>query len=269
VQIPPRRHLAVIPLHLIVFLAYNVAMSFAVLLLPTPWGLWVSLLLFVGVLHLYLLRVDRSDGRPEALLRLRPLPQPARPWVAASVPVLLGLIWAVSELYVSVVPVPPDTLNPFGPLLADPLGRLTIAVLAIGIAPVVEEFFFRGLIQSTLQERVGGGVAIAITSALFAAVHVLPWVFPLHFLLGAIFGWVVYVTRSIWSGVVLHAVNNAAAVLGMGRGEDPLTRPTIWDAGIDAEWWTAVAILTLSLAAATAVARGMRAAMARSEMIES
>jgi membrane protease YdiL (CAAX protease family) len=247
-------------LPLVVFLLFSLTMGGAVFFLPPPWGLLLTLLVFAGVLHHYLLPLE-EHGRPGALA-LRPIPASARRWVIVSVPVMLGLLWGASEVYMSLVPVPAEALNPFAPLLRDPLGRLTVVVLAIGVAPVIEEFFFRGLIQGSLERAFGGVVAIGVTSALFAAVHMLVWVFPLHFLLGVIFGWVVYTTRSIWAGVLLHAANNVAAVLGMGAGEDPLTRPTVWDVGLDAAWWTALAVLVIFAVAAYRVAKRIRAATA-------
>jgi membrane protease YdiL (CAAX protease family) len=258
------RHRAVrdgIPLHLIVFLVYNVAMSFALLVLRPPLGLAVTLFLFAVTLHLYLLREREEAPHPRReLLRLNPLDGGVLGWTISSVPVMLVFIWALSELYISLIPVPPEVFNPFGPLLRDPLGRLSIAVVAIAIAPVVEEFFFRGLIQRRLELRWGATAGIVVAALFFALVHVQPWVFPLHFLLGVLFGWVVYVTRSIWSGVVLHAANNAAAVVGLRMGEDAWTRPTIWEIGIDADWWTTLVLFVVSAAAGVWVARRLAAA---------
>lgn len=252
--------------HLIVFFAYNLAMSVAVVFLRPPIGLVVALFLFWLTLHFYVLREHPMAGMRKAdVLRLRALEGEVRTWTVLAIPVMLVLIWSLGELYVSIVPVPPEAFNPFGPLMREPLGRMTIAVLAIGIAPVLEEVFFRGLIQRRMELRWGSGPGIAGTAVLFALVHLQPWVLPLHLILGLIFGWVVYVTGSIWSGVLLHAANNAAAVVGMRVGDDPFTRPTIWEIGVDAAWWTAVGLLLLSLAAAVWIGSGLiRAAGDRS-----
>jgi membrane protease YdiL (CAAX protease family) len=250
-----------IPLHLIVFLVYNVAMSFALLVLRPPIGLAVTLVLFVMTLQLYVLR-DR-EGAPvlrRELLRLYPLHGGVLGWTISSVPVMLVFVWALTELYVSLIPVPAQVFNPFGPLLRDPLGRLSIAVVAIAVAPVVEEFFFRGLVQRRLELRWGATAGIVVAAIFFALVHVQPWVFPLHFLLGVLFGWVVYVTGTIWSGVVLHAANNAAAVIGLRMGEGAWTRPTIWEIGIDPGWWTTLLLFVVSAGAGVWIARRLAAA---------
>jgi membrane protease YdiL (CAAX protease family) len=242
--------------HLGVFLLWNIFAGLSLFLLPAPVGIAVALLLAWVLLHRYLLRSHDPDReRYWATLRLRPLPPRAARWMVAAVPALIVLSWALGEVYVRIVPVPPETFNPFGAITRTPLGRLSIAVLAIGVAPVLEEFFFRGLIQRPLERRWGPGPAIIAAAAIFALVHLLPWVFPLHLFLGIAFGWVVYVTRSIWAGVILHAANNAAAVMGLNGGEEQPLRPTLWQTGLTADWWTAVASLVVSALIAAWVAQ--------------
>lgn len=249
--------------HLGVFLLWNLAIGAALLLLPTVYGLTATLLLSAWLLQGYLLPGGgRSTARRIATLRLRPLRGATLGWTLAAVPVLLLLSWAMSEVYTGLVPVPPAAFNPFDPILAQPGGRLAIAVLAIGIAPVVEEFFFRGLIQHPLERRWGAAAGITVAATLFAAVHLLPWVFPLHLLLGVLLGTAVYLSRSIWTGVLLHAANNVAAFLGLDAAS-AATRPTVWDAGPTAEWWGALVILILALGAAGTVGRGLRCAAAK------
>lgn len=256
-----RRALRRILQHLAVFFLWNLAAGGALFLLPAPVGALIALLLAWLLLERYLLRRGRpGEKRHWAVLRLRPLPPRALLWTMAAVPALLATSWGLWEVYVGLVRIPVETLNPYAQLTGTPLGRLSLALLAVGIAPLLEEFFFRGLIQRPLERRWGPARAILFTGALFAAIHLLPWVFPLHLLLGLAFGWVVYATRSIWPGVILHAANNAAALLGMGGGEDPVARPTIWDVGIGADWWTGLALLLAGTLMSVWVARGLWAA---------
>ncbi|HEV2131124.1 MAG TPA: CPBP family intramembrane glutamic endopeptidase, partial [Longimicrobiaceae bacterium] len=201
-----------------------------------------------------------GEQRRWAVLRLRPLPPRALLWTLAAVPALLATSWGLWEVYVGLVRVPAETLNPYAQLTGTPLGSLSLALLAVGVAPLLEEFFFRGLIQQPLERRWGPARAILFTGALFAAIHLLPWIFPLHLFLGLAFGWVVYATRSIWPGVILHAANNAAALLGLEGGEDPVARPTIWEVGFGVDWWTGLALLTAGAVMCVWVARGLWAA---------
>lgn len=242
--------------HLGVFLLWNLAISAALLFLPAAYGLAVTLLLTWWLLARYVLpHGGVNTARRTATLRLRPLRGAVLGWSLAAVPVLVVLSWAMGEVYAGLVPVPPEAFNPFDPILARPGGRLAIAVLAIAVAPVVEEFFFRGLIQHPLERRWGAAAGITLAAALFALVHLLPWVFPLHLLLGVLLGAAVYASRSIWTGVLLHAANNITAFLGLDGVAEVGTQPTVWATGPTAEWWSALALLLLAVGAAAFVGR--------------
>jgi membrane protease YdiL (CAAX protease family) len=240
--------------HLAFFLVWNVVASlvlvFSIQLGYTLPGIALILVLYGWVLW-RVLHAGPDARRRWADLRLRALEGGTLRWTAIAVPVLLLLSWSLGEVYIRLVPVPPDSFNPFGPIIEDRYGRLALTVFAVGIAPVLEEFFFRGLIQRGLERRYGAARGIAGAAAIFAFIHVLPWVFPLHFFLGAAFGYAVYATRSIWAGVVLHAANNAVAMAGLGFGSDPAERTA-------PEWWLSLGLLAVTGIAAARIARGMR-----------
>jgi membrane protease YdiL (CAAX protease family) len=231
--------------YLSAFILWNLALGSAVLFLPPLVGAAVGLALALLLVYGYLLRPeDGSHTRRWATLRLRPIHPESRHWTAAAVPTFLLLAWAVGEVYTRLVPIPPESLTPFEAITRTPEGRLAIAVLAIGIAPIVEEFVFRGLIQRTIERRLGTAWGIVGGAALFALVHLLPWVFPLHFFLGLVFGFVVFATRSIWAGVVLHAANNTAAMVGLGvQTEQHEIAPTLWETGATPDLWAALSTL--------------------------
>jgi membrane protease YdiL (CAAX protease family) len=229
-----------------IFLLWSLCAS--LLLLSIPLGIPLPglalTLAFYGWLLWWLVLRGRAPERRWATLRLRELNPGAVRWTLACVPVLLMLSWALGEVYIRIVPVPSTSFNPFALLMGTPHGRLLVTVQAVGIAPVLEEFFFRGFIQHALERRWGAQNGIIAAAALFGVSHMLPWVFPLHFFLGLAFGYAVYATRSIWSGVILHAANNAVAVAGLGlQGEEPSPTPTLWDAGPDAALWVSLAML--------------------------
>jgi membrane protease YdiL (CAAX protease family) len=251
--------------HFLVFLAWNVAISVVLLFSVRPqvsalgWitGLVLMITVALGVIYIHLLRAGFPDQAARAEeLRLNPLRGEALRWVLLAAPVLLLFSWSLGEVYVRVVPVPPEALDPFSALFVNPRGRLLLAVLAVGIAPVLEEFFFRGVIQRPLERRWGLAAGVAGSSFLFAIVHFMPWIFPLHLVLGAIFGFVVVATRSIWAGVILHAANNSVALVGHGleRGEMPVVR-TVWEIGPEPDLWTAVALLLASCAVGAWIGR--------------
>ena len=79
--------------------------------------------------------------------------------------------WALSQLVPSFTPPPHVLLEMYRGTLSSEV-RLLLIIVAIGVAPLVEEFFFRGLLQSALlnltKSRAG---AIVLTALLFALVH--------------------------------------------------------------------------------------------------
>lgn len=260
--------------YLAVFLLWNLVSGLFLITTPPPAAILISLLLYAWILYGYLLRPGHGESarRRWAALRLRPLRGKTLKWSLAAVPVMLGLSWSVSDLYTRFVPVPAESLNPFAEMLATAEGRLMITLFAVGIAPVVEEFFFRGLIQYRLERRyrkrfeelrgadagrlAGVTAGIAGGAALFAAVHLLPWIFPIHFFLGFAFGFAVWATRSIWTGVMLHAANNLAAMLSLvGSGEEAPATGTLWEFGFTADLWASVATFVVTGALALWMAR--------------
>ncbi len=79
------------------------------------------------------------------------------------------------------------------------------------IAPLVEEFVFRGVIMQPLR-RFGNSFAVITTAVFFALVHGSPANIIFAFLSGVAIGYAVIYTKSLWVGVVIHALNNATAV---------------------------------------------------------
>ncbi|MEX2570134.1 MAG: CPBP family intramembrane glutamic endopeptidase [Gemmatimonadota bacterium] len=235
------------------FLLWNLAVGSFLLFTTPEVGLPIALVLSAAFLWGYLLRprAGSSPARRWATLRLRPLRGDALRWTLLAVPVLLLLSWTLGDVYTRLVAVPPESLNPFEPIMRSPLGRLTLSIFAIAVAPVIEEFLFRGLIQRELERRRGITRGIAIAAALFAMVHLLPWVFPLHFFLGVAFGFAVYATRSIWSAVILHAANNAAAMMGVVFASEVDNVATVWEIGVTVDLvWSATLLLAAIFLAA-------------------
>lgn len=239
------------------FFLWNVAtwgVIFGLVRAGQTWvGLAAAALLFAAFVRVYLLRAgDPGERRRWATLRLRPLDRDGALGTLMAVPVLFALAWSLGEVWTRLVPVPPETFRPFEALTRTAEGRLTVVLFAMVAAPIVEELVFRGLVQRPLERRWGPAPAIAFTSLLFALVHALPWVLPIHLLLGLAFGFVVYATRSVWAGVLLHAANNSLAALGVGA-EAPEFPPTVWRTGPTADFWTALALLALAALAARAL----------------
>lgn len=88
-------------------------------------------------------------------------------------------------------------------------------VFLIGfLTAVAEEFMFRGGLQTImLRWTKNTHVAIWVTAALFSAFHMEFYGFLPRLLLGAIFGYFVAWSGSIWPAVWGHFLNNATAVV--------------------------------------------------------
>jgi membrane protease YdiL (CAAX protease family) len=85
-------------------------------------------------------------------------------------------------------------------------------VLAVGIAPLLEELLFRGLILQGFLRRYRPGVALFASALLFGLAHGNVHQFLVAFPLGLANGWLVWRTRSLWPAIALHAMLNGAAV---------------------------------------------------------
>jgi membrane protease YdiL (CAAX protease family) len=85
--------------------------------------------------------------------------------------------------------------------------------LAVAIfAPLLEEFLFRGLLQNSLMPMMPAAAAILLSAAIFAGVHMDKMAFAPIFVLGAAFGYLYHVTGSLRVCILMHMVNNGAAL---------------------------------------------------------
>lgn len=87
------------------------------------------------------------------------------------------------------------------------------ALLVCGAVPLAEEGLFRGLLYPVVRRRAGAGVAALTTGLLFGAVHLQVVNFLPIAVLGVAFAVSVERTRSLVPAVVMHAANNAAALV--------------------------------------------------------
>lgn len=107
----------------------------------------------------------------------------------------------------------PDLMeDTFMEMADEPLGVVSMALLA----PIVEEMMFRGAIQGYLMRRCSNAwTGIIVTALIFGAIHMNPQQVVYATLLGLIFGWIYYRTRSLLPVIVGHVLNNSVAVASM------------------------------------------------------
>ncbi len=80
------------------------------------------------------------------------------------------------------------------------------------VPALVEEFAVRGVIMQSLR-KYGDILAIAVSAVLFALLHGNMVQAPFALILGCVIGWLVIVTDSLWTGIAIHFMNNAYAVI--------------------------------------------------------
>jgi uncharacterized protein len=137
---------------------------------------------------------------------------PAVGWMAAA----FAAFYVFTLVWVSILGVSPDDTK-----LPDELGvkdstyaLLAVAFLVAVVAPIAEEFFFRGFFFGALRNWKGPWPAAVITGLVFGSIHVgsaeAAFLLPLAF-----FGFSLCLLRertgSLYPGIALHCANNSLA----------------------------------------------------------
>ncbi|MDR1809485.1 MAG: CPBP family intramembrane metalloprotease, partial [Prevotella sp.] len=125
---------------------------------------------------------------------------------------------------------------------------LNLFVMAVAAA-VVEEFFFRGVLQQIIQKITRNyHWAVWLVALIFSAVHLQFYGFVPRLLLGALLGYLFVFSGSLWLPVLVHFINNAAGVLLYYFYHDTPQYETIESLGAADIQWTALPSLALTAA---------------------
>lgn len=178
--------------------------------ISTQWTLSITLFLAnVLAILLFFLYRPRSITRTSTLAGIR-RPKAQRTWLcfALALPVIL-LVNLFQEVF---FPNLPDLVGEqtFKQIMYNPIGMLTVAVLG----PLAEELLFRGGVQTDLQLHDSGQgpfVAIGITAAIFALVHLNPAQMPAALVIGVLLGFAYWWTGSLVAPILIHVFNNSFA----------------------------------------------------------
>ena len=99
-------------------------------------------------------------------------------------------------------------------LNVDTIGGLLFNLVIIALIPAIgEELTFRGVLQQSLTRRMNPHVAIFISAAIFSFFHFQFYGFLPRMFLGLLMGYMFYITNSLWTSMLMHFVNNGAAVV--------------------------------------------------------
>ncbi len=93
----------------------------------------------------------------------------------------------------------------------DPLGINLYFVSSAVVPAFIEEMALRGVIMQPLR-RYGDMFAVLCSSFVFALMHCNLVQIPFAFIAGIAIGYAVIITESIWTGIIIHFINNAFSV---------------------------------------------------------
>jgi membrane protease YdiL (CAAX protease family) len=154
----------------------------------------------------------RLDPRETLLLRL-----PTWPDLLMAVPLAISFVILSHQLSTLTFElVPPEITEPLLEaqlrlLRASSRGDWIVKVATIGAgAAISEELMFRGFVQSAFSHATRPAIAVIVTSVLFSVLHILP--LPSFTAAGLVLGLTALSTRSIVVPVVIHFLNNVAAL---------------------------------------------------------
>jgi hypothetical protein len=138
-------------------------------------------------------------------------------WVLISVIVTLILIPIVglitlAVLFLSGQPLDNPQLDFLLPEGLSALDAIFMLLLAGIVAPFGEELLFRGVIYTFLRERWGIWLSVLLSSFLFGLIHGNVAIGVTGFLLGVVAAIVYEYSKSLWTAVVVHAINNSLKI---------------------------------------------------------
>lgn len=188
----------------------------------------ISFLLSIGVLWLYV----RLRGGKKAI-RIRHSASGFNPSV-----VLVGVLWLMSaqivlEPLMSVLP----------PSENGGLGRgFWACFTAIISASILEELLCRGLIFELLRKRLGVRTSILFSSLFFGLIHLEVATAIVALVAGVIFGLLYVRTSSLYTTIIIHAINNALAFAMICFGVGDMSLYDIVGGGV--VYWVVYGIAT-------------------------
>ncbi len=110
------------------------------------------------------------------------------------------------------IKIPPDRFQELMPETFTPLLIFWTILISSVIIPIIEEIVFRGILYRAFRQKWSIGLSIIISSAIFALVHIDFYRFiPLMFI-GAIMAYSFEKTKSIYTPILIHAVNNGVSI---------------------------------------------------------
>lgn len=148
------------------------------------------------------------------ILGLRAMPvREALLWTIKGLGLLVIVTFILSALTAQFGDIPGfANQGPIEPIIgAGVVNRLIAAIVIVGIAPVIEEIFFRGFVLQSLALRFSPHTASIVSALVFALIHLQINSAGLIFVLGLILNWIFMRSGSLIPAILFHMVNNGLA----------------------------------------------------------
>jgi sodium transport system permease protein len=177
---------------------------------------WLALVQFAGLFVLVPMLVA-AYLKIDIVRTFRLRPPPPLAWLAA---MFVGLSsWVIAHEFVvlqaHVIP-PSQALERASESLTAEIeaAPLALLILLFGLVPAVaEELLFRGFLLSGVRQGMRKWSSIGIAAAVFGVFHFLVDRMPVTALLGVVLGYLCWQCRSIWPGILAHALHNSSVVV--------------------------------------------------------
>ncbi len=201
--------------------AFGIAAIIGVLLIPSV-GLGISkwIALIIGEAMIILPAILFVRSRNYDFRKSFRLSKPPKGTITLTILMSFSLMPLVDELdnlFTQFFPLPPFVEKYLGNALEalkiDTVGSFILMTLgAVIIAGISEEILFRGFFQKSLENELSPIKAVVFSSILFSIVHFSPQLLQI-FLLGTLLGYMALRADSLYPSILLHIINNAAAVI--------------------------------------------------------
>jgi hypothetical protein len=177
--------------------------------LSLTWGLLITEFGIILLPTLWLLRHNKINIRESSGLK--------KP--RASLLLVAGMLGSGAWLVTSLVEILMVQISgyavptPVGMIPTTPFQAVLLFIGLVIAAPICEEILFRGTIQPAYQNHTSGGIAILVTSLMFALFHLRFQGLPALLILSFLLGFTYWRTQSLTITMVLHAATNFLAAI--------------------------------------------------------
>ena len=171
-----------------------------------------TMLLTYAILLFLIYLVFKNKVRPKPLIEQRKLKWYILPILLLTTLSFIVVFEPVNIFFEEVLPMPEFFKKIFEKAFTPSIATVFTAVI---IAPLFEELLMRGIILRGLLTSGSTLKAILWSAFLFAFIHLNPWQALPAFTIGIFLGWVYYKTRSIWTPIFIHFVNNGVSFIAL------------------------------------------------------